>query len=441
MKVIGALSLVLLSVPVAVVAQQRPAIRPLGAVIARSTETLGSVPAVRHLPNAGVLVNDMARRRVVLFDSSLTRFTLVADSTSATASAYSGRFGGLIPYRGDSALFVDPTSLSMLVIEPAGKLGRVMSIPRSNDAMMLASTSFGVPGFDASGRLVYRGSVARHFPRPGPGGAMAMPPVPDTAPLVRIDLATRVLDTITFVKTPKVKFDVVQTEGRITMSSQVNPLPVVDDWAVLADGSVAVVRGQDYHVDIFGADGRKTSAPKMPFDWQRLSDEDKVAFIDSVKAARERMLASGAGGDAIVVGGGTAGGAAPPPGGGEQMRITMGTPGAGGGPPERRAAATARGGMAGSVTFVEPSELPDYKPAFFAGSVRADEDGNLWIRTIPTKAIPGGPVYDVVNSRGELIDRVQVPMGRNIVGFGKGGVVYLSVREGDANYLEKASVR
>ena len=93
------------------------------------------------------------------------------------------------------------------------------------------------------------------------------------------------------------------------------------------------------------------------------------------------------------------------------------------------------------VSFVSPSELPDYKPAFFAGAVRADMDGNLWIRTIPTQKIEGGPVYDVVNRKGELVERVQVPAGRTIVGFGPGGAVYLAGREGDRFILERARVR
>ena len=45
------------------------------------------------------------------------------------------------------------------------------------------------------------------------------------------------------------------------------------------------------------------------------------------------------------------------------------------------------------MKFVDPSELPDYKPVFLTGFVRADTEGNVWIRTIPTKAIAGGPVY------------------------------------------------
>lgn len=425
-------------------AQKAPAIRPLGPVVARSAESISNVTPVRHLPR-GVLVNDITRRRVLLFDSTLTTFTVIADSTSATANAYSGRVAGLIPYRGDSTLFVDPASLSMLVIDPAGKVGRVMSVPRTQDATMLSSPAFGHPGFDASGRLVYRGNFRSQLPVIGANGPIAMPQMPDSAAIVRIDLSTRQLDTVAFIKTPRVKVDVNRgDDGRMTITTQINPLPVVDDWAVLSDGSIAVVRGQDYHMDIFGADGKKTSAAKMPFEWQRLSDEDKIAFIDSVKAARERMLAQDGGGTPVPGGGVVAGGGA---GGGAQVTsqvMVFGGPGGGGGgggADGGRAAAAAGGPRGGRVNFVEPSELPDYKPPFFAGSMRADAEGNLWIRTIPTKAVAGGPIYDVVNRKGELVDRVQVPAGRTIVGFGAGGVVYLNAREKGASYLERARVR
>jgi hypothetical protein len=93
------------------------------------------------------------------------------------------------------------------------------------------------------------------------------------------------------------------------------------------------------------------------------------------------------------------------------------------------------------MNFVPASELPDYKPPFFAGSVRSDTQGNIWIRTIPTKAIPGGPVYDVINQKGELIDRVQIPENRTIVGFGSDGAVYLAARDNTVFYLERAKLR
>ena len=62
-------------------------------------------------------------------------------------------------------------------------------------------------------------------------------------------------------------------------------------------------------------------------------------------------------------------------------------------------------------------------------------------RTIPTSAIAGGPVYDVINRKGEIVERVQIPVGRSIVGFGPGGAVYLLNRDGATSTLEKASVR
>jgi hypothetical protein len=238
-------------------------------------------------------------------------------------------------------------------------------------------------------------------------------------------------------KIPKIKMDIQRDDnGRVTVTSLANPLPQVDDWAVLSDGSVALIRGHDYHIDWLRPDGTRESSAKMPFDWKRLTDEDKVAFIDSVKAARARIAAANpAPAPNAANSGGAAGGGGGAPGGPPgEVRIMMG-PGGGGGP------GGGMGGMGGPPNFVPPSELPDYQPPFLPGSSRADADGNLWIRTIPTKAVAGGPVYDVINGKGVLVDRVQVPKDRTIVGFGAGGVVYLLAREGTTARLERAKAR
>lgn len=426
--------------------QQQPSIRQLGPVAAKASQTFGTLVTVRALPGNRVLVNDMQGRRVVMLDSTLTSATIVADSTSATANAYAGRLGGMIPYRADSTLFIDPQTLSMLVIDPSGKIGRVMSVPRSQDAGMLAGPLGGGAGFDASGRMVYRANPLRIMPPPGPGGMPQMPQQPDSAPIVRVDLATRQLDTVGMVKIPKINFNISQDDkGRVTMTSEINPLPVVDEWAVLSDGSVAFVRGRDYHVDWVGADGGKSSSPKIPFDWQRLTDDDKVAFIDSVKAARARLMAQQAQTQAATASGPqVAGNAAAPAGaarGGTQqqtgeVRVFMG-----GGPDGGRAGGRGDVGIsAANLQFIAPSELPDYKPPFFANSVRADAEGNIWVRTIPTRAIPGGFVYDVINRKGELVERVQIPENRTIVGFGV-GTVFMTMRDSTGTKLERAKMR
>lgn len=448
--------LALIGIAVPAAAQHAPPIRPLGAVAAKSNESFGPLVTVRAIPG-GVLVNDVRNRRVVLLDSSLSNMVVVADTTPATANAYSGPAASLVAYRGDSTLFIDAQSMSMLVIDPKGSVGRVMSVPRSRDAMMFGSVMGGT-SWDGHGRLVYRGSPfsMMQMRRPAQGGAgggnvFTPPEIPDSTPVLRVDLATRLVDTLGYVKIPQVKMDVQRdTMGRVSVTAVANPLPTVDDFAVLTDGAVALVRGRDYHIDWIRPDGSRESTPKIPFEWRRLSDEDKLAFLDSVKVARQRMdsiraarAPQAASGDVAATGerrgergdrggarrgmeGAMAGG---PPG---EVRVMVGGPG-GGGP-----------GMAGggsAISLVPASDLPDYQPVFFSGATRADDDGNLWVRTIPTKSLPGGPVYDVIDAKGQLVDRVQVPKDRTIIGFGPNGVVYLAAQNGETMTIERATSR
>ncbi|HEY8830879.1 MAG TPA: hypothetical protein VIM21_00085 [Gemmatimonadaceae bacterium] len=460
-KFLGPIAMVLGAVSNSAVQAQMPAIRQLGPVTAVGKESLGAITTVRQLPDGRLLVNDIIGRRVVMFDSSLSSITVIADTTSATANAYGVRPGGLIAYRGDSTLFIDPASLSMLVIDPSGKIARVMSAPRANDVGFLVGGPFGNPGFDAQGRLIYRAPPRFVFsgPRPTSGNALPQfPTMPDSAALVRFDLATRKLDTVTWFKTPKINVNINRTPtGEIRVVSNVNPLPQGDDWAILPDGTIALVRGKDFHVDWVGPQGI-TSAPKIPFDWERLSDEAKVAFIDSARVALEKARASGQfnfGGFGPAVRGGAEAAAGPP----REGAPREGAPRDGGGSPAGAgpggatgtmtvttngnttvaAVGPGGGGAVPQLTMIAPSDLPDYKPPFTPGSTRADTDGNLWIRT--SQNVDARPVYDVVNRKGELIDRVQLPQNRVLVGFGANGVVYLAVRDGTTAHLEKARIK
>jgi hypothetical protein len=422
--------------------------RQLPAAMATSTDSIGSVAAVRQLPNGNVLVNDQARRRVIMLDKNMKLVGVVADSTSSTANAYGVRPGGLMAYRGDSTLFVDPASLSMLVIDPNGKIVRTMAAPRPNDVGFLTGGAAGNPGFDAQGRLIYRTmdfGFGRGM-RPEPGKPFVPPTPPDSSALVRFDLATRKLDTAGFYKIPKANVQMSQTpEGGMRVSVITNPLPVVDDWAVMSDGTLAFVRGHDYHVDFVDASGAKSSAEKIPYDWQRMTDDDKQRFLDSSKVAIEKQRAAQAAGGANAGRGALADaaasilqGAAP-----ERMMITMSRPAGGDGPPRvEMGGGPGRGGPdVQPVQMVNASELPDYKPVFGQGSVRADMDGRLWVRTIPTKATTGGAIYDVIDRSGKLVDRVQVPAGTTIAGFGAGGVVYLGSRDASGLRLQRIALR
>jgi hypothetical protein len=435
-----------------------PPVRTLGKTLASSTELLGAVSQVRALPDGRLLVNDNAGRKVALFDRSLQSFTIVADTTSATANAYSSRAAGLIQYKGDSTLFVDPQSLSMLVIDGKGNVTRVMSVPRPNEAGSLIGGPNGTPGFDKQGRLVYRAPPdMQRLMRQAAGGAQpgqpgfTMPQLPDSMTIVRIDLESRKVDTVGAVKIPRNRMSVSGTpETGMRVSNVQNPLQYVDDWAVTADGRVAIVRGQEYKIEWIGADGKVESSSKLPFAWRHLSDSVKVAFLDSTKTAMEKMReqamqrmqqgTAGAPGPLAAI----AGGAAPAMGDRMVFEMRVGGGDGGGRGVAPGAAANAPGRGAGGpiqlppIELVQPNELPDYAPPFTGGAVRGDADGNVWIRT--TLAYNGGAVYDVVNSKGQLTDRVLVPTGRFIAGFGP-GIVYMGFRDGAGVRLEAAAVR
>jgi hypothetical protein len=467
------------------VAQQAPAklppVRSIGPVLARSEEPMSAISTAVPLPGGKVLVNDVLQRRVVLFDSTLKLVAVVADSTAATGNAYGQRGGGLIGYGGDSALFIDPASLSMMVINPEGILTTVRAVPRANEINLLAGGPNGRPGFDPQGRLVYRGQARARQPGAGaaagarggragggnrgggnagiggPGGmTFQIPELPDSAPVWRVDLATRALDTLASIKIPKVDIKATQgADGRMNIQTTTNPMPMVDDWALLSDGTIALVRGHDFHVDWRAPDGTVTSGSKIAFEWQRLSDDDKQFVIDSARTAIEKQreeaqrMMNAAGGPMAFIQGGC----------GERAMVMLGG-GGGGAPPQRGAAAPAQGAVAGGQAGGQPrpgrrsgggqrgggprrwsgrlpdprgqphpaADLPDYRPPFAQQSALGDMDGLLWVRT---SAAPGteGPIYYVINTQNEVVDRVQIPQGRQIAGFGKGGIVYLGFRD------------
>jgi hypothetical protein len=397
-------------------AQQLPPLRPLGPVLGTSAEPMASVSQVRALPGGRVLVHDLTGRRVLLYDSTFKKFTVIADTTTATGNAYGSRLGGLISARGDTSLFVDPNSMSMLVIDGSGKIVRSIAVPEPDQVNALIGGPNGTPGVDPEGRLVFRAQLkpVQSTSAPGAGPAFSqMPSPPESSLVMRVDLKTRKVDTLASFRIPKISMNMTRDEntGSLTIQPTVNPMPWTDDWALLADGTLAIVRGQDYRVELLGVDGKMTMGAKLPFDWKRLSDEDKSKIIDSARTVEEKpRTGQRSQGDA-----------------GSGFQIIPG-----------RSPRAPKMTMA-PLGFVSIDQMPDYRPAFRQGAARGDADGNLWIRT--SRMVNGGTEYDVISKKGELTDRILIPPGRVIAGFGPGGVVYMGVVDGDITHLERARVR
>ena len=65
------------------------------------------------------------------------------------------------------------------------------------------------------------------------------------------------VDTIAHMRLPSVK----RMASGFVIQSAFDPLPRTDEWALLPDGTIAVVRYNDYHIDMWSPDGTKTSTP------------------------------------------------------------------------------------------------------------------------------------------------------------------------------------
>ncbi|HET9423968.1 MAG TPA: hypothetical protein VFO55_01245 [Gemmatimonadaceae bacterium] len=406
------------------------AVRKLGPVVRGSAITFGGVQHVRRLSDGRLLVNDPSRRQVLLLDSTLANPVVVIDSVGGRDDSYGLRAGGIVPYRGDSTFFVDPTSSTLLLIDPAGRIAKVLSMPTNAVSYLSSPNSYGYPGFSEAFGLVFR-MPSSSFRYPGQMPPEGAPEIvvryEDSVAVVGMKLSTRRGDTIVKygtgqVQTMRISYNNFRSDGR-------NELwPTTDDWAMMADGSIALLSGREYRVRFINPDGTKSEPPRLPFAWVHNPDAEKTRIADSINAVREknyqervaaydRAQAAAKSGTAPPPRPGPAGEFRPPPGPSR--------------PPTR-------------PDMVTMTDVPDYFPAYEKSSntFRADEDNNLWIRPRPgARQAGGGQVYDIVNRKGELTDRVQLPPGRTLIGFGPGGIVYLLARDAGAVRVEEARVR
>jgi len=408
-----------------------PAIRPLGPIVAQTKDPIRSAGQIRPLSDGRVLMNDPAAHRIVLFDSSLAAFDVVADSE--TPRAYGAQGMPLFAYYGDSSLLADVGSLALVVVDPNGTLGRVTAAPKGmgGGLFYMRDASYGV-AFDGVGHLVSRWNAADPFPALPLAKEADTAMDRDSAVLTRVDLATRRVDTVARLRGAGASvFETASTPNCIKVTNLENPLPLLDAWTVMNDGTIAIVRAYDYHIDWISPDGARSSSPRIPHAWVRLTDSMRVALLDSARIA-----------DSLTD---------------ERIRALRGMP-------TRAQAGDLSGtsschlmGMNGAPMrliemvgypphYPDPSSLPDYLPPFLTTDsthsppVRADAEGNLWIRSVEAKRFEGGAVFDVVNRAGALVDRVQIPGGTDLVGFGP-GVVYLIAREGAGYRLARARIR
>jgi hypothetical protein len=386
-RFVGIVAPCLVALPGLLRAQQSELpIRSLGAIVATSVEPVGNSATVRPLSNGQLLVHDPGKRRVLLFDSTLQQAVVVADTTSQTGNAYGRGLTGLVAFSGDSSLMSDVSTGALLVLDPLGKVARIIRLGSRTNPVRLPNNGL---GFDQAGHLVYRAPPPTYLAlldRDFVGDTLMVGP--DSTAILRADLATGRVDTLAMLKAPRVRQAVTRRGLGLGGSGRpaLNPLPAGDDWTMLHDGTLAIVRVHDYRVDRVQPDRRLVAGPAISIPLMRITDSMKVALLALLRAGDSAATSSG--------------------------RSTADTP---------------------HMAVVEPADLPDFLPPFSAGAARGDADGDVWVRRSPGLAVAGGLLYDVINRTGMLVDRVRLPDNTTLGGFGPGVAYLLTVGTGGAH--------
>ncbi|HTR78146.1 MAG TPA: hypothetical protein VMH39_08545 [Gemmatimonadaceae bacterium] len=395
--------------------------RALGQTLARPLRQVGPVVAHGFRAGAGmvglrdgeVLVADPLAGGLSLMDSTLSGRVFVAgvpDTEPRLPVDAPAPLTALIRFTGDSIVFADGATESLRLLDPAGRLARVISLPPGVPLAPLVDQQCH-PGFDARGGLIFELGRASADLQQWPKVSVvpfatsviysAEPPilssgtpigsVLDTDIVVRADMKSGVVDTIASLTRARLPFSAPRRlpDGARVTATDVFPIQFSDGLAITTDGSVAVVRGRDYHIDWIDPDGTHRSTPPVAHTWQVLSSSRKAKIVDSTRAALDSVEA-------------------------------------------RDASAHRADPSVQPRRFLIPSAeaLPDSLPPFGENAVFADADNELWIRqSTGASAVVAPPslssppqAFDIVNRSGRLVDRVEMPRGCALGGFAPGVV-------------------
>jgi hypothetical protein len=386
---------------------QTVASRQLGKAEAEFADPFTAISAVRELKDGRVLVVDSRDKVVQLVDLKTGSATKVGREGQGPGE-YSLPIS-IVALPGDSSGIYDPLNQRYLLIGPDGKpAGFFSSRPEDDESRdaaarpgggggagrMMGGINLSPPrGSDRAGNIYVAGPPMKF----GPDG-----PVPlDSAPLQRFDRGKKSIQTIGYLKVPKGNTQVSGSAGRMNVRmGGANPFAARDDWAVAADGRIAVIHADDYHVEWIAPNGQKTTGPATPYNKTKLTNAHK-------KWWQETQRRRGGGLMIMNNNGKMSASTAPPPSG----------------PPEER------------------DDWPEYLPPFLGnGSVQVAPNGQLWVlQTAASDDIQ--PTYDIFDASGKLAARVQLEKRSRVVGFGTNTIYVVRSDEDDLQYLQRYRVQ
>jgi hypothetical protein len=348
-------------------------------------EALSFLNSVRETADGSVLVADPLSQVVLRID-------MVAGAADTLGQVGEGpqeykQPDQVFPLPGDSTLLVDIGKLRLTVIDPAGMFHSGMGMASATDAGRMSVI---MPRYvDARGRFYYTAS-----------GGMGEGP-PDSTLVLRYDRATEAVDTMGWIWRPEPR--VTRSGSSVRMIS--TQMEGRDDWAVGPEGQFAVVKVDDYRVDWRYPDGRTVAGPPNPVETQRIMDSDKLAFLEERTSSGLIMMVTAS------------------PSGPNNMTMSRG----------------------GAAMLGDEPDLMDYEwaedfPPFRPDRSRVSPAGELWVeRWLP---VSRDPQMDIFDGAGVKLGTVDLPPGRDLIGFGSTAdgspAVYLvRTDEFDLKWLER----
>ena len=379
----------LLALSCVAAAQTQPKTRSLDRPDGTFAEPFSDIAGLRHLGNGRLIVADRLEKAVRVLDFDAGSFDEVGRVGSGP-----GEFqipGRLLALPGDSTLLVDFGNNRLSILGPDGRIHRSTSMqqtfkgPDGGTGMTLIMPEV----TDARGRIYFdmMGSFTM-----GPDGP------PDSSAIVRWTLDSERYDTVAMLPNPMAGGATMRAGGSgggfSFTSLGGGPLSPRPGWSVTPNGTTALAWPEPYHLETVQQDGPRRAGPAVPYQPVRVTEADKDAWADGM-----------AGGAVMVVSG----------------------------------SSSSSGGGGRSFTMPRPDpddqEWPEFKPPFASRGIWAAAENRIWVqRYVQADA---AEMYDVFDTTGTLVERITLPAGRTLIGFGPGLVYLVNTDEDDLQWLER----
>jgi hypothetical protein len=352
------------------------------------SESFGFVQTVRALSDGRIVVADPLGQVLVRVDMETGEMEPLGREGGGPGEWRQPDAVYALP--ADSTLLVDLGNTRIAVIDPEGRIVESHSMVLEDAAAGPMGLEIIQPqGTDAAGRIYFeaRGELRR----PGAG--------PDSSRVMRWAWGDPSAVRIAALTPPAVT--VATSGGRDDQQVMVRPVPLApqDDWAVAADGSVAVVRAEPYRVQWIHPDGRTVEGPEIDYRRVDVGTPEKERYLDELET----------GGLSVSVS---------VENGARSMQFRRG----GGGRQQDRAAQ------------MRELDWPETLPAVRNNGALVAPDGRLWVRRFAAAADPAA--YDLFDREGRRVGSIALPAGRRVVGFQTDRVYAIYVDELGLNWLE-----